>query len=99
MGILNNKSLFKKNIKIQIYRYIGFIIYSYIIMKQNESWNDRIVRVILGVLFIILARYAFQGGLSVLFYILWIAGLITGVIWYCYLYKLLGINTCKLPKK
>lgn len=67
-------------------------------MEQNENGNDRIIRVLLGVVFIVLARYLLQGWRSVLFYILWIVWLVTGIIGFCGLYKVLGINT-KLPKK
>jgi hypothetical protein len=57
------------------------------------------LRIILGAVFIIVAYFIVSGGRSVLFYILWLVGLITGATWFCGLYKILGIDTCKIKKK
>jgi hypothetical protein len=39
-------------------------------MKPNEGKNDRMLRIILGAVFIIVAYFIVSGGRSVLFYIL-----------------------------
>jgi general stress protein CsbA len=69
-------------------------------MKANEGSVDRIVRLVLGVI-LILAAYL-SGQCSTLTWVVGIVGaiaLITGAIGWCGLYAVLGINTCKVPKK
>ncbi len=56
-------------------------------MIINESKNDRILRVVLGVVLIGL------GGVGLLS-IPGVIALVTGVVGFCPLYKVLGINTC-----
>lgn len=63
-------------------------------MKVNEGRTDRIVRVLLG---IVLISMVFVGPQSVWGW----AGLIpllTGLVGYCPLYSLLGVNTCGCNK-
>lgn len=66
-------------------------------MEKNECTSDRVVRVILGI--ILLYVGAIYMGLSgILSYIMVIVGLlllVTGLIGFCLLYSVLGINTCK----
>ena len=62
---------------------------------KNEGMLDRILRIILGVIFFVVAVSFSSGIASVVFYILAVAMLITGAIGFCGLYKLLGINTIK----
>jgi uncharacterized membrane protein HdeD (DUF308 family) len=66
-------------------------------MEKNECTSDRVVRVILGI--ILLYVGAIYMGLSgILSYIVVIVGLlllVTGLIGFCLLYSVLGINTCK----
>jgi len=71
-------------------------------MTKNEGSVDRIVRVVLGVVLIVWAYVIGQGQWSTWSWILGIVGLIalvTGIIGWCGLYAVLGINTCKVPKK
>ena len=65
-------------------------------MKKNVGTTDKIVRVIVGVLIILLGLY-FKSWWGVI----GIIPLATGLIGYCTLYNLLGINTCKIepPKE
>ncbi len=66
--------------------------------KVNEGKVDRIIRVILGIGLVTGGFFA-SGVLAI---VLWAAGavsIITGVIGFCGLYALLGINTCEIPKK
>jgi len=66
-------------------------------MEKNEGTTDRVVRVILGI--ILLYVGAIYMGLSgILSYIVVIVGLlllVTGLIGFCCLYSVFGMNTCK----
>jgi len=64
-------------------------------MKKNESGMDRVIRLVLAVVLILIAMYALSGWLMVLLYILAAVLLITGLTGFCALYDLLGINTNK----
>ena len=69
-------------------------------MKPNEGATDRIVRLILGVVLIIIGWSVL--GNSTLGIILDIVGVIlviTGITGFCVLYKVLGMNTLKAPKE
>ncbi|HOX96475.1 MAG TPA: DUF2892 domain-containing protein [Candidatus Woesebacteria bacterium] len=65
-------------------------------MVQNESETDRIVRVVLGTVSILIAYSTLEG---LWFYVLGVLGLIlviTGLTGFCAIYKLLGISTKKI---
>jgi hypothetical protein len=65
-------------------------------MKINESNLDRIIRVVVGIVF--LALYftgVVTGGLGILIMILGAIALLTGVVGFCPLYMLFKINTKK----
>lgn len=65
-------------------------------MKANESGTDRVIRIIVGIILIILGWMAL--GNNVLGIILDIIGVIlvtTGITGVCGLYKLLGMSTKK----
>lgn len=67
-------------------------------MKPNEGKTDRIIRVILGSVFVAGGFFVSQP-LSAL---LWIAGgvlVFTGAIGICGLYSVFGINTCGIKKQ
>ena len=69
-------------------------------MKPNEGATDRIVRLILGVVLIIIGWSVL--GNSTLGVILDMIGLIlviTGITGFCVLYKVFGMNTLKAPKE
>ena len=63
-------------------------------MKTNESSNDRIFRVFLGVaisMFFVYHNSAWA--------LLGLIPFITGVVGICPLYSILGFNTCKIKSK
>jgi hypothetical protein len=69
-------------------------------MKPNEGSTDRIIRVILGIVLIIVGWFVL--GNSVLGVILDIIGvilLITAITGFCLIYRLLGVSTIKTPKE
>ncbi len=70
-------------------------------MKKNESGTDRVIRVILGIVLIIVGALALKGSeaLGIVLIIIGLIALITGVTGFCALYSLLGINTCKNCQK
>jgi hypothetical protein len=63
-------------------------------MGQNVGMADRIVRIILAVVFIILALVH-----SIWWFIPALIALVTGIVGWCGLYTLFGWNTCTLPAK
>jgi len=66
-------------------------------MKRNMSNLDRIVRVVLGGGFVA-AGLALGGVAGIVFYLLAAIMFVTAVVSFCPLYKLLGIDTCRLSK-
>jgi hypothetical protein len=64
------------------------------IMKQNVSTTDKIIRIILGLVFAGLGIF-----ISGWFFIGTIILGVTAAIGYCGLYSLIGINTCKIKVK
>ena len=66
-------------------------------MKRNMSNLDRIVRVVLGGGFVAVGL-ALGGVAGIVLYLLAAIMFVTAVVSFCPLYKLLGIDTCKLSK-
>lgn len=67
-------------------------------MKRNESGLDRAIRLVLAAVFFV-AAFAFVGPSSILGIILIVLGavmLLTAAIGFCPLYRLVGVNTCKV---
>ncbi len=64
-------------------------------MQKNESGIDRIVRVILGLVFLLVAFRFTADGLSLVFYILGVVMIVTAITGFCLFYKIFGINTSK----
>jgi hypothetical protein len=71
-------------------------------IKKNENQFDRFVKILIGSIILFLTFYYLPGIpspwnilylLGLLFVSLWM--IITGIIGYCPLYNLLGINTAK----
>ncbi|MCU0644960.1 MAG: DUF2892 domain-containing protein [bacterium] len=60
-------------------------------MKTNVGATDKTIRIVVGILLIILGVFG-----SRLWIIIGLIPLITGLIGYCPLYTVLGINTCKV---
>ena len=67
------------------------------IMKRNLSNLDRIVRVVLGG-GLVAAGLAAGGTAGIVLYLLAAILLVTAAVSFCPLYRLLGIDTCKLSK-
>jgi hypothetical protein len=75
-------------------------------MEINVGSTDRIVRLILGVVFLIIGLLPYVGGSSfmgdvvqlLVFGILGIISIMTGLLNQCGIYRLVGINTCKIQQ-
>ena len=69
-------------------------------LKANEGPIDRAVRVVLGLVLLAVALLGVDTS-SALGVVLLVAGAaltITGVVGFCGLYRVLGINTCPVPR-
>lgn len=60
-------------------------------MKTNVGATDKLIRIVAGIVLIIIGIFY-----SKIWVIIGLIPLITGLIGYCPLYTLLGINTCKV---
>lgn len=60
---------------------------------RNESILDQILRVALGIAFFLTAFYWLEGGWSTLLYGLGAVLLLTGIVGFCPLYRLMHITT------
>ncbi|TYP99572.1 hypothetical protein C7447_101172 [Tenacibaculum adriaticum] len=68
-------------------------------MKKNMGNNDRVIRILIALVFAILSYFnVVSGVLSVILLALAVVLLTTGLFNFCPLYTLLGINTCKLKE-
>lgn len=63
-------------------------------MKSNVGGNDRTVRVVLGLVLLPLSYFALSGILAAVGYVVGGIALITGLIRFCPVNALLGIDTC-----
>jgi hypothetical protein len=70
------------------------------IMKPNEGTADRLIRLMVGAVFVIIG-WLFLGNntLGIILDIIGVILLVTGITGYCGLYKVLGMNTLKIPKE
>ena len=69
-------------------------------MKPNEGSTDRIIRVIVGILLIIIGWPVLgNNALGIIFDIIGVVLLITGIAGFCGIYKVLGISTIKTPEE
>jgi len=66
-------------------------------MKTNEANWDRIARVILGLVLIVVGFFVVQGTVGVIVGIVGFVPLVTGLIGFCPLYTLFKFNTKKSP--
>ena len=64
-------------------------------LKVNEGNTDRIVRIILGIVLIVLGLATSQHLLAVV----GLVPLLTGLSGFCLIYRLLGISTCPVETK
>jgi uncharacterized membrane protein HdeD (DUF308 family) len=69
-------------------------------MKPNEGTTDRIVRLILGVVLIIIGWSVLgNSALGIILDIIGVILLITGITGFCAIYKVFGMSTLKAPKE
>jgi hypothetical protein len=68
-------------------------------IQVNEGTVDRVIRVAVGVLLLVVSFLALSGILQIVGYIAGGALLITGAVGFCGLYALFGVSTCPNPKK
>lgn len=69
-------------------------------MKANEGKTDRVVRIVLGIILLVVG-FILLGSIKVLAIILLILGVIalfTGITGFCALYKVFGMSTCSKCK-
>ena len=68
-------------------------------MKKNMGNTDRIIRIAFAIIVAILFLFNIING-TLAYTLIIIAGvlLLTGVINFCPLYRVLGVNTCKIKK-
>lgn len=65
-------------------------------MKTNEGTIDRIARVVIAVVAAIVAIAA-GGALGVVLWIVAAVMLVTAAVGFCPLYRIIGVNTCRVP--
>lgn len=65
-------------------------------MKRNESNQDRGIRAVVGIIALLFGLFAAGGFLRALLIIVGLVLVITAAVGFCPLYRLLGINTCKV---
>lgn len=65
-------------------------------MKRNESNQDRGIRAVIGIIALLIGLFAVGGFLRALLIIVGLVLVITAALGFCPLYRLLGINTCKV---
>lgn len=69
-------------------------------MKPNEGTTDRIIRLIFGVVLVIIGWPILgNNALGIILDIIGVVLFITGITGFCTIYKILGINTVKVPKE
>jgi len=61
-------------------------------MRNEASW-DRIVRVVLGIVLLIVGFAVMDGAAGVVVGVIGLVPLVTGLVGWCPLYRLLGIRT------
>lgn len=64
-------------------------------MTHNTGNADRVARVVLAIVFAVLG-VVLGGTLGIVFFVLAAVMLVTAAVGFCPLYRLVGINTCKV---
>jgi len=64
---------------------------------KNIGSADRVIRLVTG-LVLFFAAYITGGGAAIVLAIAGVMALATGLVGWCGLYMLLGVNTCKIDK-
>ncbi len=65
------------------------------LLKQNESTTDRVIRVVIGIIALLVGYKMLNGIMQTIAYVIGAVALTTGVIGFCGLCALLGISTRK----
>ncbi|MEZ4608331.1 MAG: DUF2892 domain-containing protein [Deinococcales bacterium] len=69
-------------------------------MATNESTTDRAIRVIIGIVLLAAKLFGYVGGtLGLILAIVGVILLLTGLVGFCPLYRLLGISTCPVKSR
>lgn len=68
-------------------------------IKPNEGRLDRAIRASIGITALALALFYLTGLPQIIAFTIALIGIGTGIIGYCGLYTLLGINTCPTNSK
>jgi hypothetical protein len=66
---------------------------------KNEGVLDRMIRVIMSAVFLLLGFFWFGGITKIIFYIISLVMILTAITGFCALYKIFKINTNKNPEK
>lgn len=65
-------------------------------MKTNVGMTDKIIRLVIGLVLIIIALIIpMSAALQIILLIIGIIALLTALTGFCCLYTLIGVNTCK----
>ena len=68
-------------------------------MKKNMGTTDRVLRIIIAVIFYVLyATETVPGAAGFVLFAIALVFLVTSLFSFCPLYRLFGINTCKVRK-
>lgn len=65
---------------------------------KNEGTLDRVIRSIVGITALVLGSFVLTGAIKVVAIVIGLVALATGLLGFCGLYALLGINTCSVKK-
>lgn len=69
-------------------------------MGRNESNIDRIIRVVVAVAAVAIALAIGAGSVGgIILLVVAAVMLVTAAVGFCPLYRVLGVNTCKIPTK
>jgi hypothetical protein len=66
-------------------------------MISNVGGTDRAIRIVLGIVLLVVAYLWLSGALTIIAYVVGAILLITGLVGWCGLYTVLGLNTSKAP--
>ena len=67
-------------------------------MTTNESSVDRIIRLVVGIVALVAAFAVGLGSLGgIILAVVGVVMLVTAAVGFCPLYRLFGVNTCKVP--
>jgi uncharacterized membrane protein len=64
-------------------------------LKPNEGKTDRMIRVVLGVILLVVAFFNLSGIAQIVVASAGVIAFVTGAVGFCGLYKILGISTLK----